>query len=160
MRLGLNPTRVANVIGKEDLEELAKLVAEVDAGSAPKGEASDANRPDAAKQQGVELAPGAKSLADGRTIGEARADRAAAGGYDSLEADNLKRALRAFRKKLKSIRRDDESRLGGRYTSMGRKSKICAIQPPNEYPQAVWAKLVELKRLKKAGQGTFELPDQ
>ncbi len=42
---------------------------------------------------------------------------------------------------------------------MGKASKISAIEPPREYPPAVWAELVRLGRLNKAGQGTYELPD-
>ena len=87
-----------------------------------------------------------------------RAEKAAEGGYDSLEEPNLKRALRAFRKKLKTIRRDDESRLGNRYVTSGRSSGITGITPPKEYPMEVWNKLADLGRLKRAGQGTFELP--
>ena len=71
----------------------------------------------------------------------------------------LRKALKAFRKKLKTIRRDDESKLGSKYVTYGRASGITAIEPPREYPPAVWAKLVELKRLCKAGQGTYELPE-
>lgn len=145
MRMGLDPKRVANVVGRRDLESLAKLVAEADAGTAKTASPTD-------------LKPRVPSAADGRTIGQARADRVAEGGFDSLEEVNLKRALRAFRRKLKLLRRDDESRLGNRYVSSGRPSDICAITPPTEYPQPVWDKLVELGRLKRAGQGTFELP--
>ena len=98
------------------------------------------------------------SAADGRTIRKMQQEKAAEGGYDSLEDTNLKRALRAFRKKLKSARLDDESRLGNRYVTSGRSSGICAITPPSQFPVAVWNKLVELGRLKRSGQGTFELP--
>lgn len=98
------------------------------------------------------------SAADGRTIRQMQQEKAAAGGYDSLEDANLKRALRAFRKKLKSARLDDESRLGNRYVTSGRSSGICAITPPAQFPVIVWNKLVELGRLKRSGQGTFELP--
>jgi len=87
-----------------------------------------------------------------------RADAAAAGGYDSLEEDNLKRALKAFRRKLKNYRRDDESRLSRGYTTAGKSSSITAVQPPKEYPAAVWDKLIESGRLKRSGGGTLELP--
>ena len=56
------------------------------------------------------------------------------------------------------MRRDDESSLGNRFVTSGRSSAIAAITPPSQYPMAVWDKLAESGRLKKAGGGTFELP--
>ena len=148
MRLGVDATTAARIAGDRDMDRLAKLAKTLDAGGA-------APQP---QDQGIR-AIRSKSVADGRTLGEARAAKTAAGGYDSLEEDNLKKALRAFRKKLKTLRRDDESKLGGRYVSAGRASSITAITPPPEYPKAVWEKLVELKRLCHGGQGTYELPE-
>jgi hypothetical protein len=72
-------------------------------------------------------------------------------------AEELKRALKAFRKRLKLMRLDDESRLGGGPLSGGRPSQIIAITPPREFPQAVWDELVRQGKLKKAGQGNYEL---
>ena len=72
-------------------------------------------------------------------------------------ADQLKHALKAFRKRLKMTRLDDESKLGHRAMSGGRQSKIVAILPPREYPRAVWDELVRQGRLKNAGQGFYEL---
>ena len=145
MRMGLDATMVANVVNKRDFEALARLVAKVDAGTTP------------TQSSGGEK-PAVPSRADGRTVGEVRAQSTAEGGYDSLEEANLKRAMRAFRRKLKTLRRDDESRLGNRYVTYGKPSSIAAITPPTEYPMQVWQKLAELGRIKSAGQGTFELP--
>jgi len=104
------------------------------------------------------IARWARSLADGRTIAQAKREQYAAAGTDSLEQANLKRALKAFRRKLKTLRREDESRLTGRYVTRGETSAITAITPPNEFPPAVWRELVRLGRLKAAGQGTYQLP--
>jgi len=163
MRLGLDARQVADVVNRRDLKALAALAAEADAGrplTAPRG-ASGAGGP---KGKWVGKGPepkraGAVSASDGRTISQARAEKAAASGFDSLEEDNLKRALRRFRDKLKRLRREDESRLGNRYVTYGKKSAITAITPPDEFPTAVWDKLVELKRLHRAGQGLLELPE-
>lgn len=167
MRLGMDATVVAQVVAQRDAQGLAKLVARVDSGAAPRtlGTAGPGTQGTGAakstwKGEGPEpRRAGSVSVSDGRTIAQAKADRAAAGGFDSLDDANLKRALRAFRSKLKNLRREDESRLGGRYTSAGRKSGITAITPPDEYPGPVWDKLVELRRLNRAGQGLFELPE-
>jgi hypothetical protein len=72
-------------------------------------------------------------------------------------ADQLKQALKAFRKRLKLTRLDAESNLGGGPLSSGRNSGIVAIAPPQQFPQEVWDELVRQGKLKKAGRGTYEL---
>jgi hypothetical protein len=71
--------------------------------------------------------------------------------------DELKKAYKAFKKRLKLMRLDDESRIAGGPLSGGRPSQIVAITPPREFPQAVWDELVRQGKLKKAGQGNYEL---
>jgi len=70
--------------------------------------------------------------------------------------EQLKGALKAFRKRLRLTRLDDESSLSGGPIG-GRRSAIFAIMPPAQYPQAVWDELVRQGKLKKAGGGTYEL---
>jgi hypothetical protein len=72
-------------------------------------------------------------------------------------AQELKQALKAFKKRLKLTRLDAESNISGGPLSSGRDSGIVAIMPPNQYPQAVWDELVKQGKLKKAGHGTYEL---
>lgn len=173
MRMGVDATKVGQVVAKRDMEALAKLVSQADAGTAPGSNPAPGTAPGTVRRDtphkgatpldGSDIkAMGARSMADqpggNRTIAQMRDEAAASAGYDSLEADNLKRALKAFRRKLKNYRRDDESKLGAKFVTNGRSSGISAITPPKEYPMAVWNKLVELGRLKKAGSGTFELP--
>ncbi len=69
----------------------------------------------------------------------------------------LKQALKAFKKRLKLTRLDEESTIGGGPLSGGRDSGIVAIQPPNQYPREVWEKLVEQGKLRRAGGGMYEL---
>jgi hypothetical protein len=71
----------------------------------------------------------------------------------------LKQAMKAFKKRLKLTRLDDESGLGGRRLSSGRDSGIVAIQPPSQYPREVWEKLAEQGRLRRAGAGLYELAE-
>jgi hypothetical protein len=71
--------------------------------------------------------------------------------------EQLKGALKAFKKRLKLTRLDAESQLSKNPLSTGRGSGIIAIAPPATYPQAVWDELVRLNKLKKAGQGQYEL---
>jgi hypothetical protein len=72
----------------------------------------------------------------------------------------LKNALKAFKKRLKLARLDDESRLGGRFTSKGGQSGIIGIFPPQQYPASVWEELVRFGRLRSSGGGTYELVQQ
>ena len=76
------------------------------------------------------------------------------------DRDVLKRALKAYRKRLKVTLLDAESSLGGGPFSGGRKSSIVAITPPERYPRAVWQELVRQKRLLDAKQGMYELPPE
>lgn len=69
----------------------------------------------------------------------------------------LRNALKAFKKRLKLSRLDDESSLGRGPLSGGKSSGIVAITPPHQYPRAVWDQLVALGKLKYAGQGLYQL---
>jgi hypothetical protein len=74
--------------------------------------------------------------------------------------DELKAALKAFKKRLKLTRLEEESQLTRRPTTSGRPSDIVAITPPNQFPPAIWDELVVQGRLKKAGHGMYELVNE
>jgi len=74
-----------------------------------------------------------------------------------LDAQVLKRAMKAFRKRLKLTRLDDESKLGRNPLTSGKPSGVVAITPPNQYPPAVWDELVKQGKLKRAGTGFYAL---
>ena len=76
---------------------------------------------------------------------------------ESPSTEELRKALKAFKKRLKLARLDDESSLGHGPMSGGKASGIVAVMPPNQYPKAVWDKLVEQGRLKYAGRGLYQL---
>lgn len=65
-----------------------------------------------------------------------------------------KRALKAFKKRLKLSRLDDSSGInrGG-----GRKSGILGITPPAGYPPGIWEELVSLGKLRREMSGTYSL---
>jgi hypothetical protein len=75
----------------------------------------------------------------------------------SPDADQLKRAMKAFRKRLKLTRLDDESKLGRSPMTGGRHSNVVAIMPPRDYPPAVWQELARQGKLRDAGGGFYEL---
>jgi hypothetical protein len=86
---------------------------------------------------------------------EGKVTAAASVELPEFPGEELDRALRAFKKRLQVNRLADESRLGGRYTSGGRKSSIDAIQPPDEFPREIWLVLVRDGKLKDMGGGFF-----
>jgi len=69
----------------------------------------------------------------------------------------LKAALKAFKKRMKLTCLDDQSRLGVGPMSSGRPSGIVAITPPDQYPPAVWEELARQGKLKRGGGGLYEL---
>ncbi|HEY1377517.1 MAG TPA: hypothetical protein VGF55_12025 [Gemmataceae bacterium] len=71
--------------------------------------------------------------------------------------EQLKAAMKAFKRRLKLTRLDAESQLSKNPLSTGRGSGIVAIVPPVDFPQAVWDELVRQNKLKKAGHGLYEL---
>lgn len=71
--------------------------------------------------------------------------------------EDLKKALKAFKKRLKLTRLDDESRLGRSPMSTGSKDKVMSIQPPSGFGREVWEELAEKGHLKRDGQGFYEL---
>lgn len=83
-----------------------------------------------------------------------------AGPLPEFSHDDLAAALRAFKHRLKVVRLNDESRLGGRYTSGGRASKIDAIEPPGEFDPAVWRVLARDGLLRDTGGGFYALPTE
>ncbi len=76
---------------------------------------------------------------------------------DGMNPDYLKKAYKTFRKRFRLTRLDAESTLGGSTLSGGRKSGIIAIRPPNNFPQEVWDKLVEMGKLSSEGMGLYGL---
>jgi hypothetical protein len=76
------------------------------------------------------------------------------------DKDELKKAFKAFKKRLKLTRLEAESNLTYGPTTSGRKSEIVAIMPPGQFPRAVWDELVKQGKLKHAGHGTYELVEE
>lgn len=77
-----------------------------------------------------------------------------------IPPETLKKAMRAYRKRLKLTRLDHESRLGVGPLSGGKKADIDGILPPREFPKEVWDALVIEGRLKNMGQGFYELVEE
>jgi len=75
---------------------------------------------------------------------------------DAPSTEELRKAMKAFKKRLKLAKLDAESGLGRGPMSGGRDSGIVAITPPHQYPKTVWDELVRQGRLNYTGQGLYE----
>ena len=78
---------------------------------------------------------------------------------DTPSKEELKLALKAFRKRLRLTRLDDESRLGYGPMSGGGESGVVAITPPDQFPDTIWKELVKQGKLKYDGHGLYELDE-
>ncbi len=78
----------------------------------------------------------------------------------TLTKETMKRAMKAFRKRLKLARLDDESRLGRNPMTTGGKSAICAVRPPEQYPPEVWKELAARGRLIELEVNLFQIVEQ
>ena len=89
--------------------------------------------------------------------GSSQPDAAQPVTAETPSKEELRLALKAFRKRLKLTRLDDESRLGYGPMSKGGKSGVVAITPPDQFPKAVWDELVRQGKLKRTSRGLYEL---
>jgi hypothetical protein len=71
--------------------------------------------------------------------------------------EELKRAMKAFKRRLKLTRLDEESRLGRGPMSGGGYSGINSIIPPREFPQEVWDELVRRGQLSRDEDGFYRI---
>ena len=70
--------------------------------------------------------------------------------------EELRKALKAFKKRMKLTQLDDDSKLGHSPLT-GAKSKVISIQPPAGFGREIWDELVEKGFLKRDGVGFYEL---
>ena len=71
--------------------------------------------------------------------------------------EELRKALKAFKKRLKSTQLDDDSRLRHGPMSSGGQGKIVSMQPPAGFGREIWEELADKGFLKRDGIGFYEL---
>lgn len=71
--------------------------------------------------------------------------------------DEIKKALKAFKKRMKLTQLDDDSRIGHGPMSAGSKEKVISIQPPAGFGREIWEEMVEKGFLKRDGIGFYQL---
>jgi hypothetical protein len=146
------------------MELLSTVLAAVVAGSAPGGSPAKTwvDAREALTASGVEEADIAAAVAaEDASAVRAILEQWLSGKRHLPEHDRevLKRAMKAYRKRLKITVLDAESSIGGGPMSSGRQSMIVGVRPPERYPQSVWDELVRQGRLVYSGRGgTYELP--
>lgn len=74
--------------------------------------------------------------------------------------EQIKAGFKAFKKRLKLTRLEEESKIGRSPTTTGRGSGIVGIYPPVQFPQAVWDELVKQGKLKRSTHGMYELTEE
>jgi hypothetical protein len=70
--------------------------------------------------------------------------------------EELKKALKAFKKRLKLTRLDEDSKLGHSPLT-GNKGKVIAIQPPSGFGREIWEELADKGQLRRDGSGFYQL---
>lgn len=76
---------------------------------------------------------------------------------NQITPEVLKRAMKAFKKRLKLTSLDDDSRLG-RGPFSGGSTGVYAIRPPDQFPPEVWRELCRQGKLRDSGHGMYQLP--
>ena len=148
--------QVEKILSQRDVAGLCQLVNEL---SAPGRRSSPPESSPGASSANTAANPGSSS----RSSQPAPARSSLPGPTpppDAADKEVLKRAMKAFRKRLKLTRLDEESKLGVGPLSGGKRSSVVAINPPNQYPSAVWEALVDQGKLKRAGTGFYALAQE
>jgi hypothetical protein len=70
--------------------------------------------------------------------------------------EELRKALKAFKKRLKLTQLEEDSKLG-RSPLTGAKSRIVSIQPPTGFGREIWEELADKGMLNRDGGGFYEL---
>jgi len=71
--------------------------------------------------------------------------------------EELRKALKAFKKRLKLTRLDDDSKLGHSPLTGGNQGHVVAIQPPSGFGKEIWEELADKGFLKRDGSTFYEL---
>jgi len=70
--------------------------------------------------------------------------------------EEMRKALKAFKKRLKMTQLDDDSKLGHSPLTKGA-ARIVSIQPPAGFGREIWEELADAGYLKRDGIGFYEI---
>ena len=145
-KLGAPAGQVERVLADQDVKQLAQLVTDI-----------TGRKPGVVAPKPASPTPAPAPVAPTATATPAPATPTTPGAAPAISHEDLKMALKAFKKRLKLSKLDEESKLGRNPLTSGKGSGIVAIAPPNQYPYQVWEELVKQGRLKPAGRGFYSL---
>lgn len=74
--------------------------------------------------------------------------------------EELKKALKAFKKRIKLTRLDQESKIGHSPLTGNNQEQIVAIQPPAGFGREIWEELADKGYLKRDTTGFYELVEK
>ena len=77
-----------------------------------------------------------------------------------IPGETLREAMKAFRKRLKLMKLDHESKLGRSPLTGGKDAGFDSILPPEQFPTEVWKVLVAKGELESTGRGFYKIPEQ
>ena len=77
-----------------------------------------------------------------------------------IPVEILRDAMRAYKKRMKLTKLDQESKLARSPLSSGKDATFDAIIPPNQFPPEVWRALVSIGELEATGEGFYKIPTQ
>lgn len=70
----------------------------------------------------------------------------------------LRDAMKAFRRRVKLTKLDHESKLGRSPLTTGKDADFDSIMPPREFPEDIWKVLVQRGQLEQLGYGFYRIP--
>ncbi|MEC8818402.1 MAG: hypothetical protein VXX30_04890 [Planctomycetota bacterium] len=77
-----------------------------------------------------------------------------------VEEEVLREAMKAYRKRMKLMKLDHESKLGRSPLSTGKGADFESILPPEQYGPEVWQVLAARGQLEATGHGFYKLPTE
>ena len=134
LKAKVDPQALMRIVGARDVAELRRAVA---------------------RAKGEEVAEPA--------AGEGTADAAAAADaavHAQFDEALLQDALRMFRKRLKLMQLDADSKIGHGPMSGTGQHRIQSMVPPRDHPAAVWEALARMGKLRREGDGFYSLIEQ
>ena len=72
--------------------------------------------------------------------------------------EQMRDAMKAFRRRVKLTKLDHESKLGRSPLTSGKDADFDSIMPPREFPEDIWKVLVQRGELEQLGYGFYRIP--
>ena len=141
LKAKVDPQALMRIVGARDVAELKRAVARA------KGE----EVPEAAAGEGI---------GSGSAPADAAASASGAAHTPDIELPILQDALRMFRKRLKLMQLDADSKIGHGPMSGTGQHRIQSMVPPRDFPIAVWEALARMGKLRREGDGFYSLIEQ